>query len=42
MKHAVEEGVGEESGQGETLESPRDLECERLPELNGDNLSRNA
>ena len=27
---------------GEPLESPRDLGCERLPGLNGDDLSQNA
>jgi hypothetical protein len=26
-------------GQGEPLESPREVECERIPELNGDKLS---
>jgi len=29
-------------GQGLALESPRDLECERLPGLNWDDLSQNA
>ena len=29
-------------GLGEPLESPRDLGCERLPGLNGDDLSQNA
>jgi hypothetical protein len=29
-------------GQGKPLESPRDLGYERLPGLNGDDLTRNA
>jgi hypothetical protein len=29
-------------GWREPLEKPRDLECERLPGLNGDDISRNA
>lgn len=33
---------GSGRGQGEPLESLRDLEYERLPELNGDNLSGNS
>jgi hypothetical protein len=29
-------------GMGKPLESPRDLGCQRLPGLNGDDLSQNA
>jgi hypothetical protein len=38
-KYAAVGGVGHEGG---PLESPRNLGCERLPGLNGDDFSRNA